>query len=182
MKATALLLTLIFLPGLKIQAAETSLELDPTQTQVGFTLSDVLHTVHGNFKLKHGKIDYDFATGKASGEIVIDAASGDSGSGARDSRMKKNVLETNRFPEIVFLPDHVEGTLAKAIVHGNFRIHGGDHEMTMVVTATAEGPKLEIRTQFAVPYVDWGMKDPSTFVLKVGKTVDIDIHASGRAQ
>ena len=108
-------------------AQETVLQLDPAQTHIQFTLSDVLHTVHGSFRLKRGSIHYDFASGNASGEIVIDAQSADSGSGARDKRMHKNVLESEKFPEIAFLPDHVEGSLAKAKVHGTFRIHGQDH-------------------------------------------------------
>src|SRR5579863_5910135 len=81
---------------------ETVLELNPAQTRVEFTLSDVLHTVHGSFKLKRGTVRYELATGKCSGEIVIDARSGDSGSEARDKRMHKNILESDRFPDIVF--------------------------------------------------------------------------------
>ena len=163
-------------------AQETVLQLDPAQTRVQFTLSDVLHTVHGSFKLKRGTIHYDFATDKASGEVVIDAQSGDSGSGARDKRMNKNVLESERFPEIVFIPDRVEGSLSQAKVHGLLRIHGQDHEMTMEATATPSGDGLQIKEQFVVPYVKWGMKDPSTFVLKVGDTVTIDVTALGRSQ
>jgi polyisoprenoid-binding protein YceI len=158
------------------------LQLDPAQTHVQFTLSDVLHTVRGGFKLKRGMIRYDFTTGTASGEIVIDAQSGDSGSGARDKRMHRNVLESDRFPEIAFVPDHVEGSLAQAKVHGMFRIHGQDHEMTMEATATPTAAGLEIRERFTVPYVKWGMKDPGTFVLKVGDTVTIDVTALGRTQ
>jgi polyisoprenoid-binding protein YceI len=163
-------------------AQETNLDLDPAQTQVQFTLSDVLHTVHGSFRLKRGTMRYDFATGKASGEIVIDARSGDSGSGARDKRMHKNVLESDRFPEIAFVPDWIEGSLARAKVHGTFRIHGQDHEMTMQMTGSTNGNQVEVRGQFVVPYVRWGMKDPSTLILKVGNTVTIDVDASGQAQ
>ncbi len=169
-----------------LMAEETALTFDPAQTQVQFTLSDMLHTVKGTFKLTRGAIHYDFATGKASGEIVIDARSGASGSGARDGRMNRNVLESDKYPEIVFVPDHVEGSLEKATVHGQFRIHGAEHEMTMVVSAgplsNSSGSQIGIRTKFAVPYVKWGMKDPSTFILKVGDTVDIDIQATGRTQ
>src|SRR5579862_3219381 len=75
---------------------ETVLELNPAQSRVEFTLSDVLHTVHGSFKLKRGTVHYDFATGKCSGEIVIDTQSGDSGSEARDKRMHHNILESDR--------------------------------------------------------------------------------------
>src|SRR5579883_3206629 len=111
MKSIVLLL-LTSATGLFCQ--ETVLELDPAQTQVQFTLNDVLHTVKGMFKLAHGTVHYDFATGKSSGEIVIDARSGQSGSEARDKRMHKIILESDRYPEIVFLPDRVEGTLANA--------------------------------------------------------------------
>jgi polyisoprenoid-binding protein YceI len=163
-------------------AQETVLALDPTQTKVEFTLSDILHTVHGAFKLKRGTIRYDFATGKAAGEIVIDAQSGESGNQARDQRMHRNILESDRYPEILFVPDRVAGALSKASVHGTFRIHGKDHEMTMVVEAVPAGARLEVKTQFVVPYVAWGMKNPSTFILRVGETVTIDVHALAQVQ
>jgi hypothetical protein len=179
MKTALLFLLTLATPLL---AQETVLQLNPAQTHIQFTLSDVLHTVHGSFKLKRGAIRYDFPTGKASGEIVIDAQSGDSGSGARDKRMNKNVLESERFPEIVFVPDHVEGSLASAKIHGIFRIHGQDHEMTMAMAGTENGGHLDIKGQFVVPYVQWGMKDPSTLILKVGNTVTIDVTAAGQTQ
>lgn len=159
---------------------EAALELDPAQTQVRFTLPDILHTVHGAFHLKRGAVRYDFATGKSSGEIVIDARSGDTGSEARDQRMHKNILESDRYPEIVFLPDHVEGDLSKAMVHGTFRIHGQDHEMTMAVAAVPAGGRVEVATQFIIPYVQWGMKNPSTLFLRVGDKVTVEIQAKGR--
>ena len=62
-------------------AAETTVTFDPAHTSVDFTLGDVLHTVHGSFKLKNGTISFDPATGKATGVFVVDATSGDSGSG-----------------------------------------------------------------------------------------------------
>src|ERR1051325_724681 len=89
----------------------TTLDLDATQTKVEFTLGDVLHTVHGSFKLKSGRIHFDPATGQASGELVVDAASGATGSGARDSRMRTKILESDQFPDITFKPDHFDGHL-----------------------------------------------------------------------
>jgi len=41
------------------------------------------------------------------------------------------------------------------------------------------GDQLTAATNFVVPYVEWGLKNPSTFILKVSDKVDIDIHASG---
>ena len=85
-------------------------------------------------------------------------------------------------PDIVFVPDHVEGTLSTASIHGRFQIHGKDHEMTMVVEAVPAANRLDITTHFIIPYVDWGMKNPSTLFLRVGDKVTIDVRAMGRIQ
>jgi hypothetical protein len=127
-------------------------------------------------------VHYDFTTGKCAGEIVIDAQSGNSGSEARDTRMHKNILESDRYPDIVFIPDHVEGALSKASIHGVFRVHGIDHEITMALTGVANGSRMDVTTQFIVPYVSWGMKNPSTLFLRVGDKVNIEVRAQGRIQ
>jgi polyisoprenoid-binding protein YceI len=167
-------------------ASSTTLDLDPAKTDIQFTLHDVLHTVHGTFKLKRGSIRFDPDSGKASGEIVVDVASGESGSQARDSRMHKDILESPRFPEATFTPDQVEGKLAaegqsQMDVHGVFRIHGVDHEMRLHFEVDRAGGQYTASTHFVIPYVQWGMKNPSNFLLKVDKTVDIDIKATANA-
>ena len=60
----------------RIAAQEMVLDLDPAKSQVNFTLPDVVHTVHGTFKLKGGAISFDPATGKATGEVIVDVTSG----------------------------------------------------------------------------------------------------------
>src|ERR1700681_916769 len=105
-------LSILLLSTLPLPAAESNIELDPARTSIGFTLADVLHTVHGTFKLKRGSIAFDSSTGKASGEVVVDVASGNSGSGTRDKRMHKEILESARYPDAVFTADRVSGELA----------------------------------------------------------------------
>ena len=179
-----LVLALLAGPAL---AERIDLEMDPAATKVGFTLGDVLHTVHGTFRLKNGNLWFDPATGQAGGLLTVDATSGDSGSGARDGRMHKNVLESARFPDITFAPDHVDGAVARTgdsvvQLHGMFTIHGGTHELTVKVKNHMEQQKLSADISFTVPYVKWGMNDPSNFLLKVKDSVDIDIQATARVK
>jgi hypothetical protein len=66
-------------------------------------------------------------------------------------------------------------------VEGAFRIHGAEHHLQLRIHIHPEGNAITLKTQFTVPYVDWGMKDPSIFVLRVNKTVDIEIEATASA-
>ncbi len=162
-------------------AQEYVVEFDPAQTEIAFTLSDVLHTVHGIFKLKSGTIRFDPATGKASGAIIVDATSGDSGNGGRDRKMHREILESAKFPEITFTPAQVTGTLSRdglseMEVSGQFRLHGQEHELRLPIIVQSEGQRMELKAHFIVPYVQWGLKNPSTFLLRVSDKTAIDIH------
>ena len=175
---------LAFCAATPAHAQEAVLELDPAQTQVGFSLGDVLHNVHGMFKLRSGTIEFDPVTGHASGLMLVDATSGDSGSHSRDHKMHKDILESTQYPEITFRPEKVQGQVSpqgdsQVQVLGVFNIHGTGHPLTLAVQVHRAGSQLTVDTHFAVPYVSWGLKNPSTFVLRVNPTVDIDIHAVG---
>jgi polyisoprenoid-binding protein YceI len=165
-------------------AQEGVLELDPAQTQVNFSLSDVLHTVHGTFKLKRGTVKFDPATGHAGGLVVVDATSGDSGSHARDHKMHKDILESAQYPEITFTPQQVQGQIPaqgdfKVQVLGTFTLHGASHPLALVIQVHLAGQQLTADTQFTIPYESWGLRNPSTLFLRVSDTVDISIHAAG---
>ena len=169
----------------RLLAQDVTVELDPAQTHIGFTLSDVLHTVHGTFKLKNGTIRFDPATGAASGLVVVDATSGDSGSQARDRKMHKEILLSQRYPEITFTPVRIQGQVApqgesQVEIRGVIKLNGRDHETTFTSHLQLTGEQLTATTRFVVPYVDWGLKNPSTFILRVSREVDIDIRAVGR--
>jgi polyisoprenoid-binding protein YceI len=163
------------------------LELDPAQSTVHWTLGTTLHTVHGTFALQKGSVQLDPRTGKAGGEIVVYATSGDSGNDSRDKKMHKEVLESGRYPEIIFRPDRFEGRLAQegpstVQLHGTFVLHGGEHEMTVPAQAELSGDHWTGRAKFGVPFIDWGLKNPNSFFLKVNRAVDLDVELKGKLQ
>ncbi len=159
---------------------DVRIEFRPETTKIEFTLEDVLHTVHGTFRLKSGMMHFNQATHIADGALVVDTSSGASGNDTRDRKMKNEILETGKYPEATFVPKKITGALAESgasqiEVEGTFRIHGAEHEITLVVPAEAKGNEVQFHTEFKIPFVQWGMKDPSTFVLRVKKEVTMTI-------
>ena len=189
----ALLVALPVLIALPQRAAPQSttsalvFAIDPTQSSVHWTLGSSLHTVHGTFALKGGSFQFDPATGKASGEIVADATSGRSGNDGRDRKMHKDVLESGRFGEIVFRPDSITGKLetqgdSTVQIHGIFMLHGSEHELTVPAQASLSGDHWTGSANLSIPFIEWGLKNPSTWLLKVDHAVVIDLDLKGTMQ
>jgi polyisoprenoid-binding protein YceI len=160
---------------------QSSFVIDPAQTTVEFTLGSTLHTIHGKFHLTRGDLRFDPATGQASGELTVDAGSGESGSGARDKRMNHSILESPQFPEIAFRPDRVEGAVvpqgrSQVQLHGTFLLHGQTHEMVLPLIVESHDGQYAATATFSIPYVKWGLKNPSTLFLRVNDSVDITVH------
>jgi polyisoprenoid-binding protein YceI len=99
------------LAAASLPAQEIFVTLDPAATKVDFALGATLHTVHGTFKLEDAQLHFDPATGKVSGSVTLDATSASTDNGSRDGKMHAEVLESAKFPEIVFAPADVKGTI-----------------------------------------------------------------------
>jgi polyisoprenoid-binding protein YceI len=174
------------------QAAQTSaqeiaLELDPAQSKVHFTVDSSLHTVHGTFALKSGAMHFDPESGKAGGEILVYATSGESGNDSRDRRMHKEILETAKYPNAIFRPAQIEGTVTRSgnsdvKLHGVILLHGQEHEVVAAVHAELAGDRWKGTAKFDVPYVAWGIKDPSNWVFKVKPVVHVELEMTGPAK
>src|SRR6266851_5369889 len=186
-------LTLVALSALPQHAApqppprEIVLEIDPAQSKVHWTLGSSLHTVHGSFAFKKGSLRVDTSMGKAGGEIIVDATSGNSGNDSRDKKMHKEVLESGRYAEVIFRPERVEGSIAPqgtftVQVHGLFVLHGSEHELTVPVQAELTGDQWTGSAKFNVPFIDWGLKNPGNFFLKVNHAVAIELEMKGNLQ
>ena len=171
------------------QSAGNPLDLivDPTQSALHWTLGSSLHTVHGTFALKSGRLQIDAATGKAGGEIVADATSGKSSNDGRDRKMHREVLESGRLGEIIFRPDKIAGKLetpgeSTVQMHGNFVLLGSEHELTIPVQADVAADHWSGTAKFGVPYVEWGLKNPSTWLLEADRSVTIELELKGAVQ
>ena len=164
--------------------SKVNIHLDPQKTEIHWTLGTTLHTVHGTFRLKAGMMTFDPATGAAEGEVLVDTSTGESGNSSRDGKMQKEVLESSKYPQAFFHPMKLSGGLKaggpqNVTVEGTFNLRGADHPLTLQMTVQVNGSDATATTHFNIPYIAWGMKDESTFLLKVDKEVAVEVVAKG---
>jgi polyisoprenoid-binding protein YceI len=168
-------------------ASEIAFGIDPAQSTVHWTLESTVHTVHGSFAFRKGNLHVDTSTGKASGEIVVDATSGNSGNDGRDKKMHREILESAKYSDIIFRPDRVEGQISQqglcnVQVHGSLLLHGSEHEITVPIQGELAGDHWTGTAKFRVPFIDWGLKNPSNFFLKVNHVVEVEMEMKGSLQ
>ncbi len=177
-------LPVLLLLTMSASAQETVFQLDTAQSQVQFSLAATFHAVHGTFRLKDGAIHFNPATGQAGGSLVVDSTSGKTGNDRRDRRMHREILEDQKYPEIVFTLQHFSGKFApegasQVELQGLMTLHGQQHPMTITIPVQISQGKVSADAQFVVPYVEWGLKNPSTFVLRVSGKVNVEVHVVG---
>jgi polyisoprenoid-binding protein YceI len=178
--ATATLVTL--LAALPAAATEVRVELEPTATTVSFELGATLHTVHGTATLERGTFTFDTSSGAASGEAVVAAASADTDNNKRDKKMHGEVLRSAEHPRIVLRAQHLEGELTRTgtsevVLVGELELLETAHPIRVPMTVAIEGDTATVEATFTLPYVEWGLEDPSTFVLRVAKEVPVTVRA-----
>jgi polyisoprenoid-binding protein YceI len=154
------------------------LKLDANKAIVTYNLGAFMHSVNGTFKVESGIISYNSRTGGASGIVVIDLRSGQSGDKARDNTMQNEVLQTQAYPTAIFTPTRVTGQInpsgaSDLSVDGTMNIHGTNHSITVPLQLVSTNGMVTAQATYRVPFVAWGMKDPSTFILRVRNYVDV---------
>jgi polyisoprenoid-binding protein YceI len=166
-------------------AQHQTFTVNPDSSHVAFSLGGNAHHVDGTFHMQSGSIGFDRSAQTISGSVVVAAGSGSSGDQSRDKKMNSDVLDVAHFADVSFVPKSYQGTIAASgdstiQVNGVFTLHGAPHDLTVPMQIHIDGATLTAKTHFTVPYVQWGLKDPSIFILKVAKEVDIDLTLEGR--
>lgn len=179
--AVALALLLTAVPAF---AADETLTLDAAKSKLTFVLGATGHDVLGDLTLAGGKVVFDRASGVASGEITLDATKTATGSGSRDKTMHKDVLISAKFPTIVFKPEKLEGQLAASGksqigLRGKISLVGMEHELLLPAEVEINGNRVVAKSTFKIPFLDWGLKDPSILFLKVDKEVVVTLQVEG---
>jgi polyisoprenoid-binding protein YceI len=175
---------LVLLSALPLSAEKLTFELDPGKTSVQFTFGATLHTVNGSLRAESGTVQVDTETGRANGWIVLDATSAQTGNSRRDFKMHEKILESRRYPDMVFQVERISGALqrtgrSEVQLHGGLEMHGTRRPIALPATVLVEGDQVRATAYLTVPYLEWGLSDPSFFILRVAKEVRVVVQAAG---
>jgi polyisoprenoid-binding protein YceI len=174
----------LLIPASLACAQQQTLTVNAAHSQVGFTLSDPLHMVNGTFQVQQGEITFNAGDGTMKGSIAVDPASGASGNATRDRKMTQDQMQAKKYRSVTFTPQHFSGTLnrqgdSNINVSGTFVLLGKPHEIMVPMKVHRQGSDLRVTGSFEVPFVEWGVKDPSVFLLRVNKQVTVNLDLSG---
>jgi polyisoprenoid-binding protein YceI len=184
MKASAVLVFAVMLAPAALAQHQTFV-VNPDASEVRMTLNTTHEVVHGTFHIQSGSIGFDRGAPEMSGSVVVLAGSGKTGNGSRDKKMDNDVLKVAQYTTVSFAPRTYTGIIAasgdSAIqVSGDFTLLGTPHDLTIPMQIHMEGSKATAKAHFMVPYVQWGLRNPSFLFWKAENDVAIDLSLVGQ--
>jgi hypothetical protein len=166
-------------------AQHQTFTVNPDASEVKMTLNTTHEVVNGTFHIQSGSIEFDRSASKMSGSVVVLAGSGKTGNDSRDKKMNKDILKVAQYTTVSFAPKAYTGTIAPSgdstiQVSGVFTLLSNSHNLTIPMQIHMDESKATVRAQFVIPYVQWGLKNPSFMFWKAENDVAIDLNLAGK--
>jgi polyisoprenoid-binding protein YceI len=179
----AFALTVILAPA--VLAQHQTFAVNPDASEAKMTLNTTHEVVNGTFHLQSGSIEFDRSNPKMSGSVVVVACSGKTGNDSRDKKMYKDILKVDQYTTVSFAPKTYIGEIAPSgdstiQVTGVFTLLGTPHDLTIPMQIHMDGLRVTAKAQFVVPYVQWGLKNPSFLFWKAENDVVINLNLVGQ--
>lgn len=184
MKALApLALAVMLVPTALAQRQTFAVNADASQVKM--TLKTNHELVNGTFHIQSGSIQFDRSASTMSGSVVVSAGSGKTGNDSRDKKMNKDILKVEQYTTVSFAPKTYTGTISPSgestiQVSGVFTLLGTPHDITVPMQVHLDGATATAKATLVVPYVQWGLKNPSFMIWKAENDVAIDLNLVGQ--
>ena len=189
---TAFVAALAMMPA-AVCAEALHFRLDHDATEISVAVEEPLSSIRGDavgkFLIISGdayEIPADRSKQDASiwVEIIVDAASYNSGSSMRDDAVKSSVLNAQTYPTIVFKGGSAMNDVARTSDHsgsatmkGELFLNGQTRPFEVPAQASLSGDKLTVDANFSFDYTDFGIKPPSFLGLESGRMAKVTFHA-----
>jgi hypothetical protein len=179
---TVLMIAAILAPAALAQHQVFVVNADASEVKI--TLNTTHEIVNGTFHIQSGSISFDRTTAQISGTVIVAAGSGKTGNDSRDKKMDKDILKVDQFTTVSFAPKAYTGTIAAAgestiQVSGVFTLLGTPHDLIIPMQIYMDGSKATAKAKFIIPYVQWGLKNPSFLIWKAENDVAINLSLAG---
>jgi hypothetical protein len=184
MKSFAVLALSVILAPAALAQHQTFV-VNPDASEVKMTLKTTHEVVNGTFHIQSGSIEFDRSNPTMSGSVTVLAGSGKTGNDSRDKKMNKDILKVEQYTTVSFAPKTYTGTIAPSgdstiQVSGVFILLGNPHDLAIPMQIHRDGSKTTARAQFVIPYVQWGLKNPSFLIWKADNDVAMDLNLVGQ--
>ena len=184
MKSFAVFVLAVALSQIALAQHQT-FAVNPDASEVKMKLNTTHEVVNGIFHLQSGSINFDRTSSHISGIVIVAAGSGKTGNDSRDKKMNKDILKVDQFATVSFAPKTYNGMIAASgdstvKVSGVFTLLGTAHDLTIPMQIHVDGMQATAKAQFVVPYVQWGLKNPSFLIWKAENDVAIDLNLVGQ--
>jgi len=168
-------------------AQHQAFAVNPEASEVKIKLNTTHEVVNGTFHVQSGSINFDRTTSQMSGIILVVAGSGKTGNDSRDKKMNKDILKADQFTTVSFAPKAYTGTIAvpgdsTIQVTGVFTLLGTPHDLTLPMQIHMDGSEATAKGQFVIPYVQWGLKNPSFLIWKAENNVGVELNLVGNVR
>ena len=172
-------LVLVLLVG-SLSYAGQDLKLTKKSGDIEFTAKGPIVRVSGKGQGVEG--DLKVVDGKASGTLILNLKSLESGISLRDDHMKNKYLEVEKFPNAeltltnIKMPKKLKG---KVKFVGMLKLHGVEKQVSGVAKVKGvKSGKLKITADLKIKFVDFKIPVPSFKLVSLGEDVKIKIKAT----
>ena len=178
-----LALAVVLAPAVFAQHQTFAVNTDASEVKM--KLNTTHEVVNGTFHVQSGSINFDRTASHISGIVIVAAGSGKTGNDSRDKKMNKDILKVDQFATVSFAPKTYSGMIAASgdstiQVSGVFTLLGTAHDLTIPMQIHVDGAKATAKAQFVIPFVQWGLKNPSFLIWKAENDVAIDLNLVGQ--
>jgi polyisoprenoid-binding protein YceI len=179
-----LILTLAAILASVALAQHQSFTVNPDASEVKIKLNTTHEVVNGTFHVQSGSVEFNRSATKMSGMVVVAAGSGKTGNDLRDKKMNRDILKVDQYTTVSFAPTTYKGMIQASgdstiQVSGKFTLLGTPHDLTIPMQIHMDGSKATVKADFIVPYVEWGLKNPSFLIWKAENNVAVDLSLVG---
>lgn len=154
-------------------------ELMTTLSSAGFSVSNMGgRTVRGQVPIRHATVEVDSVGRPTAVHAELDLAGLTTSHARRDRDLRKpHLLDTGRFPTMIFTSTGAEAGGDSWLLHGRLAACGAEIDLVLTATARHDGDQVTVHATASFDRRELGIRAPR---IMIGRRIDVLIEAALR--